>query len=86
MDFFEHQERARRKTGLLVVYFFVAVALIILSVYLAVAGILFYGHDDYGRADTLWFPDVFATVSSLLSSTVEAAEPLPPATASYATP
>lgn len=65
MDFFEHQERARRKTGLLVAYFVVAVVLIILSVYLAVAGILFYGrdHGGSGPGDTLWFPDVFAAVS-----------------------
>ncbi len=64
MDFFEHQERARRKTGLLVAYFVIAVALIILSVYLAVAGILFYGRggEDYG-GDSLWFPDVFTAVS-----------------------
>ncbi len=50
MDFFEHQERARRKTGLLVVYFVVAVALIILAVYLAVAGVLFYGQGGSGAS------------------------------------
>jgi len=33
MDFFEHQERARRKTTLLVAYFFLAVALIIAAIY-----------------------------------------------------
>ncbi|MGD9721155.1 MAG: M48 family metallopeptidase [Pirellulales bacterium] len=58
MDFFEHQERARRKTGLLVVYFLVAVVLIILSVYAAIAGVLFY----YGEAP--WHPQVFLTVSA----------------------
>jgi len=35
MDFFEHQERARRNTSLLVFYYFLAVILIILSVYSA---------------------------------------------------
>ena len=64
MDFFEHQERARRKTTLLVVYFVVAVALIVVAVYLAVAGVMFYGHDRPSFSpDALWFPDVFAAVS-----------------------
>ncbi|MDX1804301.1 MAG: M48 family metallopeptidase [Alcanivorax sp.] len=35
MDFFQHQQRARRKTGLLVTYFLVAVVTIIVSVDLA---------------------------------------------------
>jgi Zn-dependent protease with chaperone function len=66
MDFFEHQEKARRKTGLLVVYFIIAVALIIVAVYLAVAGVMFYGldRDDHGPAATLWLPDLFAAVSA----------------------
>jgi Zn-dependent protease with chaperone function len=62
MDFFEHQDRARRNTGLLVVYFVAAVILIILAVYLAIAGVLFYGESKRGQP-TLWFPDVFATVA-----------------------
>jgi Zn-dependent protease with chaperone function len=70
MDFFEHQERARRKTGLLTVYFLAAVVLIILSVYLAIAGLLFYGQSGGDRGSqaappaTLWFPDVFVAVSA----------------------
>jgi Zn-dependent protease with chaperone function len=66
MDFFEHQDRARRNTGLLIVYFVIAVALIITAVYLAVAGVLFYGQtrDSLGRtAQTLWYPELFAAVS-----------------------
>ncbi len=65
MDFFEHQERARHKTTLLAVYFVAAVVLIILSVYLAIAALLFYGQSsrDGGPPATLWFPDVFAAVS-----------------------
>ena len=65
MDFFEHQAKARRNTSLLVVYFLVAVALIIVAVYLAVAAVLFYGHSrgPGGSPQTLWFPDVFAAVS-----------------------
>jgi Zn-dependent protease with chaperone function len=65
MDFFEHQEHARRRTGLLLVYFSLAVALIIGAVYVAIAGVLFYGQGgvDDGATVTLWFPDVFAAVS-----------------------
>ncbi len=65
MDFFEHQERARHKTTLLGCYFVAAVVLIILSVYLAIAAVLFYGQSgrDGRPAATLWFPDVFAAVS-----------------------
>ncbi len=39
MDFFQHQDVARRKTGRLVVFFLLAVAGIVLLVYLAAAGI-----------------------------------------------
>ena len=35
MDFFQHQERARRKTGLLVLYFILAIAAVVLCVNLA---------------------------------------------------
>lgn len=42
MDFFEHQDKARRHTTLLVVYFVLAVACIIASVYLA-SLLIFYG-------------------------------------------
>ena len=39
MDFFQHQETARRQTGLLIVYFLVSVVLIVLLVYAIVAGV-----------------------------------------------
>lgn len=42
MDFFEHQEDARKKTSLLVVYFALAVAAIIAAVYIAVAAFLLF--------------------------------------------
>ncbi len=42
MDFFEHQDKARKKTKVLVVYFVIAVACIIASVYLA-SLLIFYG-------------------------------------------
>jgi len=42
MDFFEHQDKARRNTKVLVVYFVIAVACIIASVYIA-SLLIFYG-------------------------------------------
>jgi len=68
MDFFQNQETARRKTGLLVFYFVVAVALIVLLVYAIVAGALLYGRaSDRPRAPSLaaqlWDPELFTAVS-----------------------
>lgn len=70
MDFFEHQEAARRRTGLLVVYFLLAVVAIIASIYLAVAVILLgIGASDSGggpgavTAPTLWDPGLFGLVA-----------------------
>ena len=37
MDFFDYQEQARKKTGLLIFYYIIAVALIILSIYTVIA-------------------------------------------------
>lgn len=42
MDFFEHQDRARRKTGVLLAYFALAVLGIVLAVNAAVYGLLVY--------------------------------------------
>lgn len=46
MNFFEHQYRAKRKTWLLVVYFLLAVTLIILSVNLAVYAVFIFTAGD----------------------------------------
>ena len=40
MDFFQNQEVARKKTGRLIVYFLLAVILIIVTVYVAIAAVL----------------------------------------------
>ena len=40
MDFFEHQDRARRNSRLLIVYFVVTVILIIATVYFSLIAIL----------------------------------------------
>ena len=67
MDFFEHQDKARKNTKLLVVYFVIAVACIIASVYLA-SLLIFYGvgfKSQVGRPLpelALWEPKLFLYV------------------------
>lgn len=60
MDFFEHQEQARRKTGVLIFYFILAVAGIILAVYFLATGILTFLDDGEGGnlANPFWRPEV----------------------------
>jgi Zn-dependent protease with chaperone function len=67
MDFFDHQERARRKTGRLVLMFIVAVVGIIVLAYLAVAiGFMFLNQPKSGQsmgpAPTLWNPMLLLAV------------------------
>jgi Zn-dependent protease with chaperone function len=67
MDFFQHQETARRQTGLLIVYFVAAVVLIVLLAYAIVAGALLLTGPDRGPrphpALALWDPVLFAMVA-----------------------
>ena len=64
MDFFEHQDQARKNTKVLVVYFVIAVACIIASVYLA-SLLIFYGIQSRQQpgaptpALVLWDPKLF---------------------------
>ena len=58
MDFFEHQERARKASGRLVVLFGLAVAGIVASVYLAVVVFL-----DVKTGIGLWQPQLFLGVA-----------------------
>jgi len=58
MDFFQHQERARRKTGLLVLYFILAVIAIVVCVNLAVLLTLFWG-DFQSVSPSQWFSHPF---------------------------
>ncbi|MDA1054329.1 MAG: M48 family metallopeptidase [Planctomycetota bacterium] len=68
MDFFEHQDKARKNTKVLVVYFVIAVACIIASVYLA-SLLIFYGTQSQQRpgaatpALVLWDPKLFLYVA-----------------------
>lgn len=68
MDFFEHQDKARKNTQVLVVYFVIAVACIIASVYLA-SLLIFYGTHAKQQPGApppelvLWDPKLFLYVA-----------------------
>jgi Zn-dependent protease with chaperone function len=68
MDFFEHQDKARKNTKVLVVYFVIAVACIIASVYLA-SLLIFYGAHAKPQPGApppelvLWDPKLFLYVA-----------------------
>jgi Zn-dependent protease with chaperone function len=67
MDFFEHQDKARKNTKVLVVYFVIAVVCIIASVYLACL-LIFFGTQSQQHPGApipefvLWDPQLFLTV------------------------
>jgi Zn-dependent protease with chaperone function len=63
VDFFEHQERARRKTFLLVIYFAMAVVGVILSVYFAAIGILVFTQVRRELPIKLWMPELFVVTT-----------------------
>src|ERR1041385_8778256 len=76
MDFFERQEKAHRKTKLLVVYFIAGVSMMILTIYLACTVIFsgvthsrhyqrYYSNSYPQSGLTLWNPELFAGVSLL---------------------
>lgn len=74
MDFFAHQDRARRNTLLLLFYFVLAVALIIVAVYLAIV-LIFFGIEVKTESDLAtnpWSPSFFLWVVVLTSSIVVA--------------
>ena len=63
MDFFAHQDIARRKTKLLIGYYLLAVALIVITIYLIFVALL--GHiipEGAGVPHSLWIPKVFLWV------------------------
>ena len=69
MDFFERQDVARRKTGLLVLYFCLAVLLIVAGIYLTTAVIFNAAQSKYdphgGSTFELWNPMLFLCVSGI---------------------
>lgn len=73
MDFFQHQERARQKTGILVVYYCLAVVLIILAVYVAAAVVFHWGSrqiEGENPAVRFWIPGLFVAVTVVMGTLV----------------
>ena len=71
MDFFESQDRARRKSGFLIGYFVLAVALMIGSLYAATVGVLVgIGGATQGGVATWWHPEILAVVAAVTLSIV----------------
>ena len=62
MDFFAQQERAQKRTTLLVTYFILAVVAIIAAVYAVAIGILIASEE--GRAVEWWQPEIFTGVAA----------------------
>lgn len=66
MDFFENQDRARRKTGLLVFYYCLAVSAIILSVYVVFVYIFTRVNPKTGWSfNAFWQPELFFYVTGI---------------------
>lgn len=63
MDFFEHQDRARTSSSWLVFYFFLAVILTTLTLYVAVAAFFFRFQFGTDGALALWNTEVFLMVA-----------------------
>ncbi len=77
MDFFTRQEQARQKTKLLVFYFVLAVAGIVVSIYVAALGLGFFtGREmaergvDLGFRPAWWNPELFGLVAVAVSAVV----------------
>ena len=70
MDFFDHQDRARKQTVILIGYFIIAVAIVVLAVYAAAVGILQLTESQRSSAEfdpefaqhSLWQPELFFLV------------------------
>ncbi len=69
MDFFEHQAAAQRRTKLLIGYYVMAVAAIVVAVYLVVAIGLASQGEQSGAAG-LWNPVLFAWVAGLVGGVI----------------
>ena len=80
MNFFEHQDRARRKTGMLVWLFVIAVAGLIAGTYILIMSLYLGGLEqasqqremliDQFGPDTFWRPDVLIAVAMAISLVV----------------
>jgi Zn-dependent protease with chaperone function len=66
MNFFEHQEIARRRTSELIAYYVLAIVLIVLAIYLTTMGLIKYASNtpsDGFQISSLWRPDVLLLVA-----------------------
>jgi len=70
MDFFAHQEQARKRTSRLVVFYGLAVAGIIAALYFALAIVLMVANDDPEQIVSLWQPEMLGVVSLSVLSVV----------------
>jgi Zn-dependent protease with chaperone function len=72
MDFFEHQDRARRNTSLLVVYFVIAVIMVIASVYFALLAIMAFAtkSSEHPIAFLGWHPLLLSSVVVVVTSII----------------
>ncbi len=75
MDFFQSQDAARRKTGLLVFYFAIAVVLMIVGVYLiacAVESSMNHSMDESGVQSGMdfWQPDLLLIVAGIMGAII----------------
>jgi len=65
VNFFEHQEIARRRTSELIAYYVLAIVLIVLAIYLTTMGLIKYmssSPSDEFQISSLWRPDVLLLV------------------------
>jgi Zn-dependent protease with chaperone function len=69
VDFFDHQDRARRNTVLLTIYFALAIILIIASVYFALLAILVFSTEatDFPIQFGGWHPELLGSVIVVVS-------------------
>lgn len=70
MDFFEHQDRARRNTGRLVMLFIAAVVGIIALTYPVIAMVVVGISQDSGDQAGIWQPDLFIAVTAAVLAVV----------------
>ena len=63
MDFFQQQDKAKSKTGLLVLLFIMAVFFVILSVYAAIMAVVIYNSSDPGTG--FFDPGLFLTIAGV---------------------
>ncbi len=71
MDFFEHQEKARKQTHLLVFYFFLAIVGIILAVYAVFTGLSLMGSEGSSSRDfDIWNPQLLLATSAGTSAAI----------------